>query len=88
VNQAGVRISGCVFLERTGAPRDTLLSPITPAHAVFALLPYLNLAAHLEPGAVIARVAPLASAVSMVDLARGPVAVMADTVERWLGEQS
>jgi hypothetical protein len=83
---ASTRLSACVFLARNGVsvPPDGA-ARVPSAQAVLALLPYSNLIRRLDAGDVIGRLAPLAEAVPVFDLGRGPLPQMARTVETLLG---
>lgn len=80
-----VPISICLFLNRV-AGKPAVPRLLSEAAATLALLPYSNLALRLDPGAVIARLAPFASGVRSYDLSRSDLSVMCDVVDRLLDD--
>lgn len=77
-----VRLVAAVFLARRGAAVPPAChEPISPAHALLALLPYTNLSSRRTPGEAIRLLAPLADRVPAFDLGRGPLGEMARIIE-------
>ena len=83
---AAVRLAAIVFLSRQGgAAEPACHEPITPAHALLALLPYTNLLSGRTLGEAIRALAPLAERVPAFDLGRGPLHEMAAAIEGLAG---
>lgn len=86
---ASVRLSAAVFLARRGArPGPAELARLEPAHALLSLLPYSNLASRVDMGCALNQLRPLASSMPAYDLGRGPLDLMAQQIDRILGETS
>ena len=78
-----VELSAVVFLKRKGAPADARgPTPLTPADAALALMPYTNLMRTLSFPEALAPIATLMSAVPAWDLPRAPLPEMIESVER------
>lgn len=77
-----VPLAAIVFLARRGAAAEPArLTPIDPAHALLALLPYTNARSPETLGQAIRTISPLADRVPAFDLGRGPHSRMAEAVE-------
>ena len=81
-----IDLSAVVFLKRNGAPEEAEgPTPLNPAEAALALLPYTNLVRTLSFSEALAPIAALMSEVPAWDLPRAPLSSMIESVERIAG---
>lgn len=76
-------LAGIFFLSRTGAPdQSTVPTPILPAHAAMAILPYSNLIRRFSFSEAFRPVGELMSRVPAWDLPRAPLEEMVKSVNQ------
>ena len=76
------KVVAVVFLKRRGVEiGEAELRRVNMATTLLSLLPYANYARHLEMGAALQRLQPVAASVPAFDLGRGDLSAMVDRME-------
>lgn len=82
-----VRLTALVFLGRRHADAEPArATPLLPAQALLAVLPYSNLIRQVDAGTVIRHFQPLVTRVPAYDLGRGAIDAMTAMIERLAAE--